>query len=266
MRKSFFEDSSSQEELLSRAQSADAFLRWSAAVELGQLTTEWAISELWRLQHDPDENTRNAAKSGLAHRTPIELAAAIGESANDIPHSSQDYREWKIRPLPALDETTEPIYKNVILDILATEGPTVGSRIYRLTGSSMNPNNVFSISKSRLKKILRVLIEDGVLQRHDFTPSTEDLETSTYFISGRESVAIRPRGKRMLSEIPVTEVRAILNADPRVARRQNDFDFQFKVLARQYEISEKELFVVGGLLEREWLGLFTRNSSENQAS
>ena len=266
MRKSFFEDSSSQEELQSRAQSADSFLRWSAAVELGQLTADWAISELWRLQHDSDENTRNAAKSGLAHRTPIELAEAIGESAKDSPQSRQDYREWKIRPLPALDETTEPIYKNVILDILATEGPTVGSRIYRLTGSSMDPNNMFSISKSRLKKLLRVSIEDGVLQRHDYTPATEDLETSTYFISGRESVAIRPRGQRMLSEIPVTEVRAMLNADPRVARRQNDFDFQFKVLARQYEISEKEFFIVGGLLEREWMGLFTKTSSENQLS
>jgi len=263
MRKSFFDESSSQEELQSRAKSPDAFVRWSAAVELGQLNADWAISELWTLQHDSDENTRNAAKSGLAHRSPAELSKAIGESASASHKSSQDYREWKIRPLPPLDEITEPIYKNVILDILATEGPTVGSRIYRLTGSSMNPNNVFSISKSRLKKLLRRSIEDGVLQRHDFTPASDDLETSTYFISGRESVAIRPRGKRLLSEIPVTEVRAVLNADPRVTRRQNDFDFQFRVLARQYEIAENELFVVGGLLEREWLGLFTKASVEN---
>jgi hypothetical protein len=263
MRKSFFDDSSTQVELQSSAQSADAFVRWSAAVELGQLNADWAISELWKLQHDSDENTRNAAKSGLAHRSPIELAAAIGESASAADKSSQDYREWKIRPLPPLDEVTEPIYKNAILDILATEGPTVGSRIHRLTGSSMDPNNGFSISKNRLKKLLRRSIDDGVLQRHDFTPASDDLETSTYFISGRESVAIRPRGKRMLSEIPVTEVRAVLSADPRVTRRQDDFDFQFKILVRQYEIAENELFVVGGLLEREWLGLFSKASAEN---
>lgn len=264
MRKSFFDETSSQEDLQSRSHSPDAFLRWSAAVELGQLSSAWAISALWELQHDSDENTRNAAKSGLAHRTPVELAEAIGKSAIEIPKPTQDYREWKIRPLPALDETSESIYKNVILDILATEGPTVGTRIYRLTGSSMNPNNVFSISKSRLKKLLRQFSDQGVLQRHDFTPANDDLETSTYFISGRESVVIRPRGTRTLSEIPVTEVRAALNADPRVARRRNDFDFQFKVLTRQYEIYEKEFFVVGGLLEREWLGLFTRSAAGDQ--
>lgn len=261
MRKSFFDDPSSKEDLESRAKSNDAFERWSAAVELSQKSEPWAIELLWSLRVDHDDNTRTAADAGLRAIEPGALARVVGGASSDRGINSSErsvYHEWKIRPLPDLDENTIAIFEAVVLDILGTEGPTPGSRIYRLIGSSINPNNKFVLSKHRLKKILKSLVERNVIARNDYMPASDDLETSNYFLATQLSVVVRPRGTRALNEIPVSEIRELLNNNPRAARRSSDTDFQFKVIATTYEIPANEYHIVGALLEKEWFGLFSK--------
>ena len=64
-RKDFFEVSIDFKELESHARSADSTMRWASAIELVQLGTKDAISLLWSLTTDADENVRDAAKLGL---------------------------------------------------------------------------------------------------------------------------------------------------------------------------------------------------------
>jgi hypothetical protein len=261
MRKSFFDEPSSQEDLETRVTSVDPFERWSAAVELSQKSEAWAIQLLWTLRVDPDENTRTAADAGLRGKSPGELARVIGDSSpNSDLNSSQNrsYSEWKIRPLPDLDETTVAIFETVVLDILGTEGPTPGSRLYRLIGSSINPNNKFGLSKHRLKKLLKSLVERNAVARNDYMPASDELETANYFLANHVNVVVRPRGTRALNEIPVSEIRELLNNDPRASRRSRDSDAQFRVIANAYSIPSNEFHIVGALLEKEWFGLFSK--------
>ena len=64
-RKEFFEVSLDFAELENHARSVDSTMRWASAIELVQLGTEPAISLLWSLTTDADENVRDAAKLGL---------------------------------------------------------------------------------------------------------------------------------------------------------------------------------------------------------
>jgi hypothetical protein len=256
MRKSFFEEQSSEEALRERALDSDPFVRWACAVELGQLTFPWAIQLLWELKTDSNDHTRAAAINSLKQFSELEISSSLGSSLGEPVTVDRSYSEWKIRPLPNLSDETSAVFETAIMDILATEGPTTGSRIFRLVSESIDPNNRFVLSKHRLNKVLKDLVLANTLTRNDYTPSKNDLETSTYHLTSLPGVAIRPRGTRRLEEIPVTEVREILNSNPRVKRRSGDLDFQFRVVSEEYGILPNEFHIVGALLEREWFGLF----------
>lgn len=264
MRKSFFEEQSSEESLRERSLDPDPFVRWACAVELGQLTSVWAIELLWQLKTDSNEHTRAAAVNSLKQFSELEISSGLGNSFAESAHVDRSYSEWKIRPLPNLSDETSAIFETAIVDILATEGPTTGARIFRLMSASIDPNNRFVLSKHRLNKVLESLVLVNTLTRNDYTPSKNDLETSTYHLTSLPGIAIRPRGTRRLEEIPVTEVREVLNLNPRVRRRSGDLDFQFRVIAEEYQILQKELHIVGALLEREWFGLFARASGSQE--
>ena len=256
MRNSFFDDPSSKIDLESRAKSKDAFERWSVSVELGHISEAWAIALLWKLKTDEDENTRTAAINSLRHFTPGEIASAVGTQSSDFTPASQGLKEWKIRTLPELNDETIGLFETVILDILATEGPTPGCRIFRLIGSSVNPNNKYVVSKNSIKKILASLQRRNIITRNDFFTQLDDLEVANFHLTNSPSVVLRSRGTRELQEIPITELREALQSNVRAMRRSNDSDFLFKCLVSQYEISPSEFHVVGRLLEKEWLGLF----------
>jgi hypothetical protein len=256
MRKSFFEEPGSEDSLRERAQDGDPFIRWACAVELGQISSPWAIEILWTLKTDSNEHTRAAALNSLKQFSELEIGKSVGQSFADFGGLERNYSEWKSRPLPNLSDETSAIFETAIVDILGTEGPTPGSRIFRLMSDSIDPNNRFVLSKHRLSKVLKALVSANTLTRNDYTPSRDDLETSNYHLTSLPGVAIRPRGSRRLEEVPVTEVRELLNSNPRVARRIGDLDFQFRVITEHYQIQQNEFHIVGALLEREWFGLF----------
>lgn len=261
MRKSFFEEQSSEQSLRARARDSDTFVRWACAVELGQLTNPWAIQLLWELKTDSNDHTRAAALNSLKQFSEVEISSSLGTSFGESAMVDRSYSEWKIRPLPNLSDETSAIFETAIIDILATEGPTTGSRIFRLMSESIDPNNRFVLSKHRLSKVLKALVLTNTLTRNDYTPSKSDLETSTYHLTSLPGVAIRPRGTRRLEEIPVTEVRELLNSNPRVRRRSGDLDFQFRVVSEEFQILPNEFHIVGALLEREWFGLFSKSDN-----
>jgi hypothetical protein len=265
MRKSFFDEPSSQEELLARSQSTDPFERWTAAVELGHVAQKWAVPILWEMKTDNDENTRVAALASLANYSDEEISKGIGESGTPRIHVAKEYREWKTRTLPELSDDTSALFETVVLDILGTEGPTTGNRIFRLIGTSVNPNNKYVVSKNSLKKILRTLVARNVITRSDFNPSSDELDVSTFHLTGQPGVVVRRRGNRLLEEIPLAELKETIRNDPRASRRRGDADFLFKVVAQNFEISHLEYHIVGRLLEREWFGLFASNSDARES-
>lgn len=166
------------------------------------------------------------------------------------------YEDWKIRVLPEHTGDLNPVIEALVIDILGTEGPSTGSRLIRLIRESLATNDPSSFTKKHLNSALNNLLRVNRVARNDFFPEKDDLSTSTYYLATLPRVAVRPRGSRQLDEIPATEIRYLLDSHPRAQRRALSPDMAYRVISEHYEIKPHEVHIVGGLLEKEWLGIF----------
>jgi hypothetical protein len=257
-RKEFFQVDLDIDRLSEYSTSPDSSLRWAAAIELGQLGSQEAISILWSLTTDQDENVRDAANLSLQHCdqslvgkvlaakwSPVE-AKPIG-SDEEI----QPYLVWKIRPLEIPSLANEWAVDAALLNIIQTESPMMGSRLLRLYGNAAYPDNPRKLPRSRIQTAIKRL-ERRKLVSWLSDESTSDLETWTLFSSHKPEVIVRDQGPRKLNEIPVTEVIARLQ----IAMRE-DFSYasqnqKFEVLMQLYGIKQADLHKLGDVLEKEW--------------
>lgn len=263
-RKEFFEVSINFEQLENHARSSDSTMRWASAIELAQLGTEDAISLLWSLTTDSDENVRDAAKLGLkqcdqqtvgkvlASKWSVEAAPTATDSADGV----MKHIPWKVRPLEVPSVENEWAVDAAVLNIIQTEGPLTGPRLLRLYGNAAYPNNPRKVPKSRIQTAIKRLEKRGLVAHlTDF--SEGEIDAWTIYKVGNPEVYVRDQGQRKLSEIPVTEVIARLRL-----LMGDDFDYsnkdeRFKVLVSAYGIKNSELHIVGEILAREWSNLLT---------
>jgi len=263
-RTEFFEVSINFVELESHARSSDSTMRWASAIELSQLGTEDAISLLWSLTTDSDENVRDAAKIGLnqcdqqlvgkvlASKWAIEQEVKSSTSVEGV----EKHIPWKIRPLEVPSTENEWAVDAAILNIIQTEGPLTGPRLLRLYGNAAYPQNPRKIPKSRIQTAIKRLERRGlVLHIQDFDEG--EIDSWTLYKSGSPEVIVRERGQRKLNEIPVTEVIARLRLI-----MGEDFEFsgqneRFRFLLDAYSIKQSELHIVGEILAREWSTLLS---------
>lgn len=262
-RKEFFEVNLDFQLLEEYASSRDSTLRWAAAVELSQLGTEQAISLLWSLTTDLDDNVRDAANFGL-NQSDQELVGKVLATKWRAPKIDLDssssgtvkYVPWKVRPLEVPSIENEWAVDAAVLNIIQTEGPMMGSRLLRLYGSAAYPNNPRKLPKSRIQSAIRRL-EKRQLVSHLVETKNDEVEYWTLYNPQKGEVLVREQGPRKLNEIPVTEVITLLQnnmGDDFYISGQNE---RFQVLMKLYEIKQSELYILGDILAKEWLPLLT---------
>lgn len=263
-RKEFFEVTIDFSELESHARSTDSTMRWASAIELAQLGTEAAVSLLWSLTTDSDENVRDAAKLGLnqcdqqlvgkvlASKWSVEPKSTVSRATEGV----EKHISWKIRPLEVPSVENEWAVDAAILNIVQTEGPLTGPRLLRLYGNAAYPQNPRKIPKSRIQTAIKRLERRGLVSHiQDF--EEEGIDAWTLYKTGSAEVCVRDQGQRKLNEIPVTEVIARLRLV-----MGDEFDYagqneRFKFLLAAYSIKQSELHIVGELLAREWSTLLS---------
>lgn len=251
-----------KELLLENAVSTDPTARWAAAIELGQLGDEDAAKALWKLKIDNDENVRAAADLAINEldryvleralkELNLEVASVIDEIETDYSYEDvEQHVAWKIRTLPDPKEESEWAIDAAIINIVTVEGPLTGARLLSLYGRAVFPNAPKKISKFRVKLALERLRKRNIISRSD-TSRSDEIETWIIHRAGYPGVLVRTKGLRLLSEIPVNEVKALINQKLFGAAATNK-DRQFKVIMEHYEIAPKELYIAGALLEKEW--------------
>lgn len=258
-RTEFFEVSINFVELESHARSSDSTMRWASAIELAQLGTEDAISLLWSLTTDGDENVRDAAKIGLnqcdqqlvgkvlASKWAIEPESKSSTAVDGV----EKHVPWKVRPLEIPSVENEWAVDAAVLNIIQTEGPLTGPRLLRLYGNAAYPNNPRKIPKSRIQTAIKRLEKRGLIAHIQDFPEGEIDAWTIYKLRSAE-VLVRDQGQRKLSEIPVTEVIARLRLLLGDEFDYSSQDERFKVMVSAYGIKQSELHIVGELLAREW--------------
>ena len=258
-RREFFEVELNFPQLEEHARSSDSSIRWAAAIELGELGTEEAISLLWSLTTDTDEHVRDAANLGLQNCDQQIVGKVLAskwvqqepEGKDEDSLAIQKHVPWKIRPLEVPSSENEWAVDAAILNIIQVEGPVIGSRLLRLYGNAAYPSNPRKLPKSRIQTAVKRLEKRnlvGIINDN----SSKELEFWTLFKQGTPEIVVRDQGQRKLNEIPVTEVIARVRLE-----LGEEFDFvgqneKFASLQKVYGIKQAELHKVGEVLANEW--------------
>ena len=261
-RKEFFAVTVNFEDLEVHARSKDSTLRWVAAIELGQIGTEEAVSLLWSLTTDSDENVRDAAKLGLNQCDPLLVGEVLSTKWNVEPSQESDasvgsmakHVAWKVRPLDIPTPENEWMVDAAVLNIIQSEGPITGARLLRLYGSAVYPDSPKRLSKIRIASATKRLQRRFLIARTDDLLEVE-LDFCTLYSIGGSEIVIREQGQRRLGEIPASEVRACVKQEMGDRFERASQDDRFAVLLSIYGIKPKDFHIVGAILENEWQGL-----------
>jgi hypothetical protein len=263
-RREFFEVTIDFSKLENHALSSDSTMRWASAIELGQLGTEDAISLLWSLTTDADENVRDAAKLGLNQCDQKLLGKVLATKWVVEPERKRETQTqgvekhipWKVRPLEVPSPENEWAVDAAVLNIIQTEGPLTGARLLRLYGNATYPNNPRKLPKSRIQTAFKRLERRGLVSHiQDF--SAGEIEYWTLYANGSAEVLVREQGLRKLGEIPVTEVIARLKLNMGDEFEYASQDDRFQILLNVYAIKQAELHIVGDILAKEWSSLLS---------
>jgi hypothetical protein len=253
-RRNFFSAEASQEELVANANSSSAGDRWLAAIQLGQESEVWAAELLWKLKDDTDDSTRSAAIASLRNFKQ-EVLFEVGGGGISEGYETFIPTTWKVRPLPKLEVASRDLFSASIIDILGAEGPTSGTRIFRLISKAVSASGNSYPSRTQIRDLLVPLLESHAVTRVDKHFESQILEHWIINLVGYPEFIIRERGEREIDEIPLNEAQGVLKNDARFMRRP-DPDMGWEVLKRQYDIHQNEFHKVGEALEGSWQGLF----------
>jgi hypothetical protein len=264
-RKGYFTSEVPLEDLRRNAIDNDSSLRWAAAIQLGKIKTEESAEILWNLTTDSDDLVKEAAQHSLNAFHPSLIEKVIGEATLSKISPLQDdevdprtglnfYREWKIKPLPIPESDNTWAVETGLLDIIATEGPLTGARIYSLYGRASYPNTPSKLSRSAIKNALSSLTRKKAIEHNGSGYLADDFNRLTFYKFDSPPTVLRTLGPRRYSEVPLDEVKALIEQELGPFQKNNDKKFQ--VVMDAYGISKSELHIISGLLEKEWAGLF----------
>jgi hypothetical protein len=255
------------ETLLAHADSDDKSLRWAAAIELGEHATKPSVIALWAMRNDNDDNVRAAAQLALGRMDRALLESALNsEEARAVSAAQEshipvelddsgfeEFVSWKVRPLEVPSAENEWAVAAAINDIVSTEGPMTGLRLLKLYGQAAFPNAPKKVSKYRIKGALLSLFSRRILGRCD-TAGPDEIDHWIVYRLGEPEVRIRNKGNRTYAEIPINEVRELIQEKMGYSSNQSA-DRKFKVLMEAYAIPQRDLHLLGALFEKEWASL-----------
>jgi hypothetical protein len=138
-----------------------------------------------------------------------------------------------------------------VLNIIQTEGPMTGSRLLRLYGNAVYPNNPRKLPKSRIQTAVKRLERRGLVSKQ-VIEGNDEIEYWTLHSSGKPEVIVRDQGPRKLNEIPPTEVIARLQSNMGDEFENSSQNDRMKVLMSLYGVKQSELHILGDVLAKEW--------------
>jgi hypothetical protein len=262
-RRDFFESTVDPDVLRINASSSDKSLRWAAAVELGEVHQEWSVEILWTLKDDTDEHVRSVALKALSlfDKTLVErvvfetVAYEEPERSSNTMGNLAPHVAWKTRPLDEPDDRNEWAVSAAVIDIINTEGPLTGARLYRLYAESVFPNSPKRLKKVRIYRAVQGLIHRGIVSLADGQDS-QYLDDWTLHRTGGPAVIVRERGQRRFSEIPSSEVSQLLTQGKIQGPRPRNRNRDFEEILRLYSVKPSDYHLIAGVIDKEWRGLF----------
>jgi hypothetical protein len=129
-----------------------------------------------------------------------------------------------------------------------------GSRLLRLYGNAVYPNNPRKLPKSKIQSSLKRLEGRRLIEIGNSESSVEFWLITN---KGKSPVLIREKGPRKLSEIPVTEVIANLQIELGDEYENLSTDSRFNTLISIYGIKQAEFHILGEVLTNEWQELLS---------
>jgi very-short-patch-repair endonuclease len=139
----------------------------------------------------------------IAPPTPASARAAAPGAQDLAPFS-----EWPIRPLPPVGTTTSVQMINDLVEIAAAEGPVLGQRLFHIYVKASGGHRVGKEIYRVLSDATRLAVRAGRLARlHDDASTVSE---ATLYVPGTVPVFVRGLGDRQLTEVPRSEVAALL--------------------------------------------------------
>lgn len=118
------------------------------------------------------------------------------------------YQTWSLRTLPHPETASLTEIAEGLLDIVSVEGPMHAYRAYRLYTQAAGGRRVGTEIRRSFHAATRYALRASTLRQVDEGILAADEET--LYISGKPSVVVREVGPRQLSEIPRSEVAALI--------------------------------------------------------
>ncbi|MCW3016525.1 MAG: nuclear transport factor 2 family protein [Solirubrobacterales bacterium] len=153
----------------------------------------------------PDPQTPSAAVAGwpLGEWLAAEPVSATGGVA------LAPYTPWESRPVPDPRSAGREIIGPVLLEIIATEGPVLASRAYRLYNKASGGKALTTIARAPLSGSAYRLRQAGAIQL-DSAPAATGEEDELLWPADTAPVRVRELGPRTLDEVPQAELIALM--------------------------------------------------------
>ena len=138
---------------------------------------------------------------------------SVAEQQSSTPRAVPDialapYQVWIPQALPHPESASVAEIAAGLVDIVSAEGPMHAHRAYRLYTQAAGGHRVGTEIRRAFHAATRQALRTGVLQRQD--DDVLELDEKTLYLSGEPSVVVRELGPRQLSDIPRSEVAALI--------------------------------------------------------
>ncbi len=140
---------------------------------------------------------------------PDEIDALLEEL--EPPLGLSPYETWPVRPMPDPRRVSLKDVARSLMEIIDVEGPVLGARVYRLRLRAAAIQAETRELRSLLNRASHAAIKSGSVIGENERPEPTQRKL-VLRLRGTPAVRIRARGDRSVAEIPLAEMRAVIEA------------------------------------------------------
>jgi dethiobiotin synthetase len=151
---------------------------------------DWPVVD-WLTVVPPEPAAAEAPRPAPAVRAPVARAAEV---------SLEPYDAWESRPTGDPRSTPRPRIMEVMLEIVAAEGPMLATRAYTLYNRASGGKKLTTIARAPLSSAIHWLAQERKVTFEDEVVRLPD----------QPAVRVRELGDRVLEEVPLDEVAELM--------------------------------------------------------
>jgi very-short-patch-repair endonuclease len=129
-----------------------------------------------------------------------------------IPRGSRQalapYVEWAARPVGTVSDSDPDQVMNALVEIVSEEGPIHAQRLYQVHARAAGGQRVGRDMRQHYNRLLSQLLRAGRVEQ--VKDDLLGLAEKTIYLPGRPPILIRELGPRQLTEVPRSEVQALM--------------------------------------------------------